>query len=79
MVPRLVELADYNLEQADRTLRAAKAAGVRLAAGHDWHPFWNTSIEIRRMAAHGLTAVEALTAATSGSASALGLDDRLVP
>src|SRR5207248_10935042 len=75
--PLLVELAEYNLEQADRTLRAAKAAGVRLAAGHDWHPFWNTSIEIRRMAAPGLTALEALTAATSGSAYALGLDDRL--
>jgi imidazolonepropionase-like amidohydrolase len=72
-----VELAEHNLEQADRTLRAAKAAGVRLAVGHDWHPFWNTSIEIRRMAAHGLTAAEALTAATSGSAYALGLDEHI--
>jgi imidazolonepropionase-like amidohydrolase len=75
--PLLVELAEHNLEQADRTLRAAKAAGVRLAVGHDWHPFWNTSIEIRRMAAHGLTAAEALTAATSGSAYALGLDEHI--
>ncbi|HEY3726147.1 MAG TPA: amidohydrolase family protein [Solirubrobacteraceae bacterium] len=75
--PLLVELAEHNLEQADRTLRAAKAAGVRLAVGHDWHPFWNTSIEIRRMAAHGLTAAEALTAATSGSAYALGLDEQV--
>ncbi|HEY2258965.1 MAG TPA: amidohydrolase family protein [Solirubrobacteraceae bacterium] len=72
----LVELAEHNLEQADLTLRAAKAAGVRLAVGHDWHPFWNTAVEIRRMAAHGLTAAEALAAATSGSAYALGLDDR---
>ena len=72
--PLLVELAHYNLEQADLTLKAARAAGVRIAAGHDWHPFWNTAIEIRRMVAHGLTATEALVAATAGSAHALGLD-----
>jgi imidazolonepropionase-like amidohydrolase len=72
--PLLVELAEYNLEQADLTLRAARAAGVRIAAGHDWHPFWNTAIEIRRMIAHGLTVTEALVAATAGSAYALGLD-----
>jgi imidazolonepropionase-like amidohydrolase len=72
--PLLVELARYNLEQADLTLKAARAAGVRIAAGHDWHPFWNTAIEIRRMVAHGLTATEALVAATAGSAHALGLD-----
>jgi imidazolonepropionase-like amidohydrolase len=75
--PLLVELAEYNLEQADRTLKAAKAAGVRIAAGHDWHPFWNGAIEIRRMIAHGLTAAEALAAATSGSAYALGLTDHV--
>ena len=70
----LVELAEHNLEQADRTLRAARAAGVAIAAGHDWHPFWNSQIEVRRMAAHGLTVAEALVAATAGSARALGLD-----
>ena len=72
--PMLVELAHHNLEQADLTLRAARAAGVRIAVGHDWHPFWNTAIEIRRMIAHGLTAAEALVSATSVSAYALGLD-----
>jgi imidazolonepropionase-like amidohydrolase len=72
--PMLVELAQYNLEQADLTLRAARAAGVRIAAGHDWHPFWDTAIEIRRMIAHGLSAAEALVAATAGGAYALGLD-----
>ena len=70
----LVELAEHNLEQADRTLRAARDAGVPIAAGHDWHPFWNLQIEIRRMIAHGLSAAEALAAATAGSARALGLD-----
>jgi imidazolonepropionase-like amidohydrolase len=75
--PLLVELAEYNLDQADRTLRAAKAAGVRIALGHDWHPFWNSAIELRRMIAHGLTASEALAASTAGSAYALGIDDRV--
>jgi imidazolonepropionase-like amidohydrolase len=73
--PLLVQLSEYNLEQADRTLKAAKAAGVRLAAGHDWNPFWNSGIEIRRMIAHGLMPAEALAAATSGGAYALGLSD----
>ena len=34
----LVDLALYNLEQADLTLRAANAAGVPIATGHDWAP-----------------------------------------
>jgi imidazolonepropionase-like amidohydrolase len=72
--PLLVELAHHNLEQADLTLRAARAAGVRIAAGHDWHPVWNLALEIRRMIAHGLSPVQALVAATAGSAHALGLD-----
>jgi imidazolonepropionase-like amidohydrolase len=72
--PLLVELAHENLAQADLTLKAARAAGVRIAAGHDWNPLWNTAIEIRRMIAHGLSATEALVAATTGSAYALGLD-----
>jgi imidazolonepropionase-like amidohydrolase len=72
--PLLIELAHHNLEQADLTLKAARAAGVPIAVGHDWHPFWNTAIEIRRMIAHGLSATEALVAATAGGAYALGLD-----
>jgi imidazolonepropionase-like amidohydrolase len=47
---------------------------VRIAAGHDRHPFWNGAIEIGRMIAHGVSATEALVSATAGGAPALGLD-----
>jgi imidazolonepropionase-like amidohydrolase len=75
--PLLRELAEHNLEQADLTLRAARAAGVRIASGHDWNPLWNAAIEIVRMASHGLSASEALTAATATAADALGLGEHV--
>jgi imidazolonepropionase-like amidohydrolase len=75
--PLLVELAEYNLEQAALTLRAARAAGVPIACGHDWSPLWNGAIEILRMIHHGLTTREALIAATATAASALGLGDQV--
>jgi imidazolonepropionase-like amidohydrolase len=75
--PLLVALADYNLLQADLTLRAAVAAGVSVAAGHDWHPFWDHALELRRMMAHGMTPAQALSAATAGAASALGMGDHV--
>jgi imidazolonepropionase-like amidohydrolase len=75
--PLLVALADHNLKQADLTLRAARSAGVRIAAGHDWHPVWDHALEIRRMIAHGLTTGEALVAATRSAAEALGIDAQL--
>src|SRR5215207_6228095 len=62
--PLLVELAQYNLEQADRTLTAARAAGVSIALGHDWNPFYDSARELERLVHHGLPAIEALTAAT---------------
>lgn len=71
--PLLVELAHHNLIQADLTLRAARSAGVRIAAGHDWHPSWDHALEIRRLIAHGLTPGEALSAATQHGAQALGI------
>jgi imidazolonepropionase-like amidohydrolase len=71
----LVDLALHNLEEADRTLRAARAAGVAIAAGHDWAPISDLGVEIVRMVHHGLDAREALTAATSTAARALGLGD----
>ena len=71
--PLLVELAEHNLEQADRTLRAARAAGVRIAMGFDWNPMGDNALELVRMARHGLSASEALVAATATAADALGL------
>ncbi len=75
--PLLVDLALHNLEQAGLTLRAARDVGVRIALGHDWHPLSNAAVELLRMIEHGLSASEALVAATAGAAYALGLDDRI--
>jgi imidazolonepropionase-like amidohydrolase len=75
--PLLVELAEHNLEQADRTLAAARAAGVKIALGHDWNPFYDSAIELERMVHHGMPAMEALVAATATGAAALGLADEL--
>ncbi len=73
----LRDLARHNIEQADQTLRAAKAAGVRIAAGHDWAPIDDLGIELLRMIDHGLSAHETLVAATAGAAFALGLEDQV--
>jgi imidazolonepropionase-like amidohydrolase len=75
--PLLVQLAHHNLRQADLTLRAALAAGVTVAAGHDWHPFWDHALELRRMIAHGMTPAQSLSAATAGAAQALGISDHV--
>src|SRR5215218_393882 len=58
--PLLVELAQHNLEQADRTLKAAREAGVPIALGHDWNPFYDSARELERMVRHGVPAIEAL-------------------
>ena len=73
----LVELARHNLEQADLTLTAAHEAGVRIALGHDWKPFYESARELERMVRHGLPAMDALVAATANGAAALGLGDQL--
>jgi imidazolonepropionase-like amidohydrolase len=75
--PLLVELAQHNLEQADRTLTAARDAGVAIALGHDWSPFYESARELVRLVHHGLPAAEAVVAATATGASALGLGDEL--
>ncbi len=73
--PMLKQLAEHNLEQAAETLAAARSAGVEIAAGHDWYPFEGISLEVVRLAHHGLTNAEALAAATRTSARAAGLDE----
>jgi len=75
--PLLVELGRHNVEQAQLTLVAARDAGVRLAMGHDTAPLRAAANELLRMIEAGLTAREALVAATSGSAYALGLSEHV--
>ncbi|MEX2423434.1 MAG: amidohydrolase family protein [Acidimicrobiia bacterium] len=69
----LEEQGEYNVEQAHLTLAAAKAAGVRIAMGADAGDAERIHEEIGWMIQHGLNPQEALVAATSGSAEALGI------
>jgi imidazolonepropionase-like amidohydrolase len=80
-VPRLVDQARRQLEEAYLTLEAAHAAGVTLAMGFDSGPPGSTPWELVRMAEGGLGPLAALRAATAGGAAALGRSDvgRLAP
>ncbi len=73
--PVLVAQAKRQREEAYRTLAAARAAGVVLAMGHDSGPPGDDAVELVRMVEGGLPPLEAIAAATSGAARALGLDD----
>jgi imidazolonepropionase-like amidohydrolase len=73
--PQLVEQAKRQKEEAYRTLVAARDAGVVLAMGFDSGPPGADALEMIRMVEGGLSAHEALSAATLGSARALGLAD----
>ena len=75
--PLLVDLGKHNVEQAQLTLVAARDAGVTLAMGYDSSPLRTATNELLELIEFGLTAGEALAAATSGSAYALGLDDQI--
>jgi imidazolonepropionase-like amidohydrolase len=75
--PALADLARYNLDQAELTLNAARDLGVPIALGYDWEPISKVGLEICRMVHHGLSAAEALVAATSTAARALGLAGHL--
>jgi imidazolonepropionase-like amidohydrolase len=74
LTPALAELAHYNLEQGAESMRAALAAGVDIALGTDGG---ETAVELLRMIQHGLSASEALVAATSAAARACGIDEHV--
>ena len=74
MEPLLVDLARYNLEQGSASMRAARDAGVKIALGTDGG---ETAVELLRMVHHGLSAHEALMAATRTAAEALGIEEHV--
>jgi imidazolonepropionase-like amidohydrolase len=73
--PHLVERGAYNVEEAHRTLAAAIDAGVLIAMGYDSVPERLAASELGFMVDAGMTTTQALMAATSIAASALGLDE----
>jgi imidazolonepropionase-like amidohydrolase len=72
MPPVLAELARFNLAEGSASMVAAQKAGVKIALGSDMS--LATGLEIQRMVHHGLSAAQALVAATSTAAQALDLD-----
>lgn len=70
--PPLVEQAKRQLDEALATVAAAQAAGVVLALGYDSGPPGASANELLRLVEAGLSPMEALRAATIGSATALG-------
>ncbi len=79
MLPSIVELAHHNLEQGTLSMRAARAAGVKIALGSDGEGVSgdDAARELARMVHHGLGGAEALLSATSIAATAIGLDDHI--
>ena len=79
MLPSIVELAHYNLEQGSASLRAAREAGVPIALGSDRDGVSgnDAALELVRMVHHGLRPAEALHAATGAAARAIGLEDHI--
>ena len=75
--PRLVELAKRQREEAHRTVEAARSAGVRMAMGFDSMPHGESALELVRLHDAGLTALEAIAAATAVASDACGLGDEL--
>jgi imidazolonepropionase-like amidohydrolase len=75
MTPMLAELARRNTDEGAASMRAARDGGVKIALGSDVS--LGTGLEIQRMIHHGLTARQALMAATSTAAQALGLAEHI--
>ena len=73
--PALVEQAKRQSGEATLTVEAARRAGVTLALGYDSGPPGTSAKELVRLIDAGLGPIEALRAATSGGAAALGRSD----
>jgi imidazolonepropionase-like amidohydrolase len=71
----LVDQARRQLEEAYKTVAAAKGAGVTIALGYDSGPPGTSAQEMLRLEQAGLSAIEVIAAATRGGAAALGRDD----
>jgi imidazolonepropionase-like amidohydrolase len=76
-LPRLVDQAKRQRDEAHRTVEAARAAGVRLAMGFDSMPHGESALELVRLHDAGLTSLEAIAAGTAVAAAACGLEDEL--
>lgn len=72
--PELVRQGIANLDHAQRTLDAARVAGVTIAAGSDGVTADGVARELGRLVEHGMSARDALAAATRGGATALGIE-----
>jgi imidazolonepropionase-like amidohydrolase len=71
----LVEQAKRQLDEAYRTVEAARQAGVTMALGYDSGPPGASAQEMLRLSEAGMDPLEAITAATAGGAAALGRTD----
>lgn len=72
--PELASQGVANLDHAQRTLDAARAAGVVIALGSDGVTADGAVREVGRLVDHGLTGSAAVAAATWGGALALGIE-----
>src|SRR5437660_12710594 len=74
--PVLVEQAKRQLDEARLTLVAAARAGVPIAMGHDSGPPGGDAMALVHMIDAGLSPLQAIATATSGSAQPVGLGPR---
>jgi imidazolonepropionase-like amidohydrolase len=73
--PVLVDQAKRQLDEALLTVQSARSAGVTMALGYDSGPPGTSAQELLRLIGAGLSATEALRAATVGGAAAIGRVD----
>ena len=73
--PRARRAGEAAARGGDATVARAREAGVTMALGYDSGPPGTSANELMRLQEAGLTAAEALRAATLGGAAALGRED----